>query len=177
MLRKPYDTEYHYYPLVWLNWDYIRDNYHGQAMVTGLIQNQKFINKMFALVNISLLTTAFPKIIYDSTKIRKWDGGVGTAVGVQGTVDGVAKVMEGASISPQISQFIEMAFDKTNSLLGASDVAMGDSRPDNTSAIIALQRAANTPMELTKQNSRWEWSLNRRNLTNLLIFPRCGMFS
>jgi len=29
---------------------------------------------------------------------------------------------------------------------------MGDSRPDNTSAIIALQRAANTPMELTKQN-------------------------
>jgi hypothetical protein len=45
-----------------------------------------------------------------------------------------------------------MAFDKTHSLLGASDVAMGDSRPDNTSAIIALQRAANTPMELTKQN-------------------------
>lgn len=152
MLRKPYDTEYHYYPLIWLNWDYIRDCYHGQAMVTGLLQNQKFINKMFALVNISLLTTAFPKIIYDSTKIRKWDGGVGTAVGVQGTVEGVAKVMEGASISPQISQFIEMAFDKTHSLLGASDVAMGDSRPDNTSAIIALQRAANTPMELTKQN-------------------------
>ena len=29
---------------------------------------------------------------------------------------------------------------------------MGDSRPDNTSAIIALQRAANTPMEMTKQN-------------------------
>ena len=31
-------------------------------------------------------------------------------------------------------------------------MAMGDSRPDNTSAIIALQRAANTPMEMTKQN-------------------------
>ena len=28
---------------------------------------------------------------------------------------------------------------------------MGDSRPDNTSAIIALQRAASTPMEMTKQ--------------------------
>ena len=60
--------------------------------------------------------------------------------------------IDGASISPQIAQFIEMSFDKTHSLLGASDVAMGDSRPDNTSAIIALQRAANTPMELTKQN-------------------------
>ena len=152
MLRKPYDTEYHLYPLIWLNWDYIRDCYHGQAMVTGLIANQKFINKMFALVSISMLTTAFPKIVYDMTKVTRWSGGVGEAVGVNGPVENIAKVLEGASVSPQIAQFIELAFDKTNSLLGATDVATGDSRPDNTSAIIALQRAANTPMETTKQN-------------------------
>ena len=152
ILRKAYDTEYTLYPLIWINWDYIRDCYHGQAMVTGLLANQKFINKMFALVGISLLTTAFPKIIYDRNRISRWDGSVGTAIGVQGNVNDVARTLDGASISPQIAQFIEMSFDKTHSLLGASDVAMGDSRPDNTSAIIALQRAANTPMELTKQN-------------------------
>lgn len=152
IIRNAYDTEYTLYPLVWINWDYIRDCYHGQAMVTGLLANQKFINKMFALVGISLLTTAFPKIIYDKNRVTRWDGSVGTAVGVQGNVNEVAKVLDGASISPQIAQFIELSFDKTHSLLGASDVAMGDSRPDNTSAIIALQRAANTPMELTKQN-------------------------
>lgn len=152
IIRDAYDTEYKLYPLVWINWDYIRDCYHGQAMVTGLLPNQKFINKMFALVSISLLTTAFPKIVYDKNRVRRWDGGVGTAIGVNGNVADVAKVVEGAPMSPQIAQFIEMAFDKTRSLLGASDVAMGDSRPDNTSAIIALQRAANTPMELVKQN-------------------------
>jgi hypothetical protein len=151
IIREAYDTGYSLYPLVWINWDYIRDCYHGQAMVTGLLSNQKFINKMFALVGISLLTTAFPKYVYDRTKIRNWSGDVGTAIGVSGNVNDVAKVIEGASVSPQIAQFIEMSFDKTHSLLGASDVAMGDSRPDNTSAIIALQRAANTPMELTKQ--------------------------
>lgn len=152
VIRDAYDTGYKLYPLIWINWDYIRDCYHGQAMVTGLLPNQKFINKMFALVSISMLTTAFPKIIYDRNRIRKWDGGIGTAVGVNGNVTDVAKIVEGASLSPQIAQFIEMAFDKTRSLLGASDVAMGDSRPDNTSAIIALQRAANTPTEMTKQN-------------------------
>ena len=152
ILREAYDTEYTLYPLVWINWDYIRDCYHGQAMVTGLLANQKFINKMFALVGISLLTTAFPKVIYNKNFISRWDGSVGTAVGVTGNVDECAKVLDGASISPQIAQFIELSFDKTHSLLGASDVAMGDSRPDNTSAIIALQRAANTPMEMTKQN-------------------------
>lgn len=151
LVSKPHDTGMKYYPLVWLNWDYVRDCYHGQAMVTGLLPNQNFINKMFALVGISLLTSAFPKYIYDKTKVSSWSGDVGTAIGVSGNVDGVAKVIEGASISPQIAQFIEMSFDKTHTLLGASDVAMGDSRPDNTSAIIALQRAASTPMEMTKQ--------------------------
>lgn len=152
ILRKAYDTQYTLYPLVWINWDYIQDCYHGQAMITGLIPNQKFINKMFAMVGISLLTTAFPKVIYDKNRIRAWDGSVGTAVGVNGNVDNVAKTIDGAAVNPQIAQFMEMCIDKTRSFLGASDVAMGDSRPDNTSAIIALQRAANTPMEMTKQN-------------------------
>ena len=67
-------------------------------------------------------------------------------------MDNVAKTIDGATVTPQIAQFINLAVDKSRSFLGASDVAMGDSRPDNTSAIIALQRAANTPMEMTKQN-------------------------
>lgn len=151
MLRKPYDTGYTMYPLIWQSWDYVQDCYHGQAMITGLLPNQKFVNKMFAMVGISLTTSAFPKIIYDSTKIKSWDGSVGSAVGIHGNVDGVAKTIEGASVNPQIGQFMELCIDKTKSFLGASDVALGDSRPDNTSAIIALQRAANTPMEMTKQ--------------------------
>lgn len=152
LTRKPYDTGYTLYPLIWLNWDYVQDCYHGQAMITGLLPNQKFVNKMFALVGISLTTTAFPKVVYDRTKIAAWDASVGSAVGVAGNVDGVAKTIDGAAVNPQIGQFMELCIDKTKSFLGASDVALGDSRPDNTSAIIALQRAANTPMEMTKQN-------------------------
>lgn len=151
IIREAYDTGLSLYPLVWINWDYVRDCYHGQAMITGLLSNQKFINKMFAMVGVSQISMSFPKIVYDKTKVTKWTGDVGAAIGVTGNVNDVAKVIEGAPVSPQIAQFIELAFDKTRSLLGASDVAMGDSRPDNTSAIIALQRAANTPMELTKQ--------------------------
>lgn len=151
VLRKAYDTKCKMYPFVWLSWDFVQDCYHGQALITGLIPNQKFVNKMFALVGVSQLALAFPKVVFDKTKVKNWDGSVGTALGVNGNVDGVAKVIEGASVSPQIVQFMELSMDKTKSLLGATDVAMGDSRPDNTSAIIALQRAANTPMEMTKQ--------------------------
>lgn len=152
MIREPYDTEYTLYPIIWLCWDYISDSYHGQALITGLLPNQNFINKIFALTGVSLLTTAFPKVVYDKNRIRSWDGSVGSAVGVAGSVDGVAQILNPASVNPQIAQFMELCISKTQELLGASEVAMGNSRPDNTSAILALQRAANTPMELTKQN-------------------------
>ena len=152
-LQKPTDTGLKLYPIVWLNWDYVQDNYHGQAMITGLIPNQVFINKLFAMSMISLMTTAYPKIVYDKTRIKSWDSRVGAAIGVNGgDMNSVAKIIDPAQISPQIAQFIQLAVDYTQSFLGASDVAMGDTKPDNTSAIIALQRASNIPMEITKQN-------------------------
>lgn len=151
-IRKEWDLGISLYPIVWMNWDYVQDCYHGQAMITGLIPNQIFVNKLFAMSMISLMTLAYPKIVYDRTKVNKWSSKVGAAIGVNGSVDGVAKIIDPASISPQISQFIDVAIGYTQKFLGASDVALGDTRPDNTSAIIALQRAAATPMELTKQN-------------------------
>lgn len=147
------DTGLSRYPICWLNWDYIQDCYHGQAMITGLIPNQIFVNKIWALSMLSFMKTAYPKYIYDKTRIKNWDNRVGSAIGVNGgDVNSVAKVMDPAVISPQISQFISLAVEQTERSLGATSVALGDTRPDNTSAIIALQRAATTPTELTKQN-------------------------
>lgn len=151
-VRGEWDLGIKLYPLVWMNWDYVQDCYHGQAMITGLIPNQIFVNKLFAMSMISLMTLAYPKVVYDKTKVSKWSAKVGASIGVNGSVDGVAKIIDPASISPQIAQFIDVAIGYTQKFLGASDVALGDTRPDNTSAIIALQRAAATPMELTKQN-------------------------
>lgn len=151
-LREEWDLGIDRYPLVWMNWDYVSDCYHGQAMITGLIPNQIFVNKLFAMSMISLMTLAYPKVVYDQTRVARWSAKVGAAIGVNGGVDGVAKIMDPASISPQISQFIDLAVNYTQKFLGASDVALGDARPDNASAILALQRAASTPMELTRQN-------------------------
>lgn len=148
------DTETELYPITWLCWDYIQDSCHGQASISGLKPNQIFINRMFAMTMISLMTTAYPKVIYDKTRLPGgWDSRVGAAIAVNGgDMNTIAKIMDPATISPQVSQFIDAAISYTQNFLGASDVAMGDARPDNTSAIVALQRAANTPLELTKQN-------------------------
>ena len=153
MLREPWDMGLQLYPVTWINWDYIPDSYHGQALVTGLIPNQIFVNKLFAMSMISLMTSAFPRTVYDKTRIPKWNNAVGAAIGVNGgDVSGVAKIIDPAQISPQIAQFIQTSVDYTRQFLGATSAALGETRPDNTSAIIALQRAASIPSEITKQN-------------------------
>lgn len=151
-VEKEKDTELKLYPLCWMNWDYVPDCYHGCGLITQLIPNQIFVNKLFAMTERSLSTTAFPKVVYDKTRLPYWSNGVGQAIGVNGSITDVAKIMDPGQVSPQIGQFIQLAVDMTQNFMGASDAALGDTRPDNTSAIIALQRASNAPLELIKQN-------------------------
>jgi len=153
IIREPWDLNLKLYPITWINWDYVQDSYHGVGMVTGLIPNQIFVNKLYAMSMLSLMTTAYPKIVFDKTRVGKWDNRIGAAIGINGgDVNNVARIIDPAHIDPQISQFINMVVEMTQTNLGATSVALGDTRPDNTSAIIALQRAASTPQEITRQN-------------------------
>jgi hypothetical protein len=151
VIRPEWDTGLTHYPLVWFSWDEVRNSYHGQALVSGLIPNQIFVNKLFAMAMISLMTTAYPKIIYDKTRIDKWDNRVGSAIGVNGgDVNGAVRIVDPAAVSPQIGQFIDTAINYTQNFMGVTDAALGNVRPDNTSAIIALQRANHVPIEMIK---------------------------
>lgn len=150
-VKKPYSLGIKLYPICWLPWDAVKDSYHGQAMVTGLIPNQIFINKAWAMSMLSMMRTAWPKVLYNRNLVPRWDNRVGGAIPTNGNPADVAKILDPASISPQVYQFIELAVDQTEQSLGATAVALGDTRPDNTSAILALQKAASTPSEMTKQ--------------------------
>lgn len=153
MIRKPWDLKIRLYPLTWFNWESIKDCYHGQAMMTGMIDNQKAINKLVAMILTSIAQSAFPKTVYDGTRVEKWTNQVGAAIKINGgDVNQVAKIIEPAQISPQVSQFVDAVIEYSRSVKGATSVALGDSRPDNTSAIVALQKAASAPNEITKQN-------------------------
>ena len=152
IIRPEWDLKIRRYPITWLNWDYVQDCYHGQALITGLIPNQQFVNKAYAMAMVSLMMSAFPKIVYDRNRVTRWTNQVGAQIGVNGDITGIAQVLEPAQISPQVAQFISSAIEHTQSFTGATAAALGNTRPDNTSAIIALQRAASIPSEITKQN-------------------------
>ena len=151
-VREPWDTELTLYPIVWLNWDYVQDSYHGFGMITPLIPNQVFINKSYAMSMLTMMREAGGKIIFDKTRIRQWDNRVGGAIGVPGDPTNAVKAVESPRMNPQVAEYIKLTTEETEKSQGATAVAMGDTRPDNTSAIVALTRAAQTPHDITKHN-------------------------
>ena len=150
-IRKPFNTELRLYPITWLPWDDVHDCYHGQAMITGMIPNQIFVNKSWAMSMISLNRSAYPVTIYDKTKIKNWSNRVGGAFGVAGNVDGVAKHLEPPQLNPQVFQYIKEMIDETQESLGGTQAALGEGKAYNTSAILALQKASATPSQMTQQ--------------------------
>ncbi len=136
------------YPVTYFNWYPTKDSFHGTPPVSGMIANQKFINRAYALMMKHMTDTAFSKVIYDKSKIPEWSNEVGEAIAALGggnisdsvSVVGVGQMQDG------YLELIENAIALTKELNGATDTALGNTDPTNTSAILAMQEAARVPL-------------------------------
>jgi len=155
------DTGLSRYPIAWGNWEKQKNQYHGRALVTGIVPNQIFINSMMAMIFRHLQLQSFPKTIYNADLIGQWNNEVGAAIGVHNLQPGtnlrdVATVLQPADMSNQIVMCIDRVMQYTRDCLGATDAQMGNVRPDNTSALMVLQSSAEVPLENTRAGLH-EW--------------------
>jgi len=151
VIREGWDTGYRRYPVAVMPWEKVKNSYHGVAAITGLIPNQICINQLFAMAIHSAKANAFPKTVYDATKISAWSNKVGQAIGVVGNPnEAVASSFRGVDMSNQVFTLIDKMIQNTLEFMGASDAALGNINPQNTSAIIATQKASAMPLELQK---------------------------
>lgn len=151
-IQKERDTGYRIYPLAWMPWAARRGSYHGRGILEGMIPNQIFVNKMWAMMMVQVKNTSFPKIFYDKTLLPNgWNNRVADAIGVNGPPDRVvAQNVRPAEMSAQALDLVEKTISYTKDYMGANDVALGNVRPENTSAIIATQKASSAPLELQR---------------------------
>ena len=146
------DTGLSLYPVAWGNWEHQKNQYHGRALVSGLISNQIFINTMFATAMRHMQLQAFPKTVYNADMISSWSNEVGQTVAVHGLQPGQSVSQMAAPINPgdmsgQLFALIDKAMSYTKECLGTTDVQMGNVRPDNTSAIMVLNTNSQVPLE------------------------------
>ena len=147
-------TAFRLYPLAYFNWHSTKNSFHGVGPVNMLIPNQNFINRAYAMAMKHMTDTAFSKIIYDKTKIPEWSNKVGEAVAAVGggnmadavSVVGVGQLQDG------YMELIDRALAVTKELAGATDSALGNVIPTNTSAILALQESSRRPLEQVRAN-------------------------
>ena len=155
------DTEMTMYPIAWGNWEKQKNQYHGRALVTGIIQNQIFINNFFALVMRHMQLQAFPKRLYNADLISRFSNEIGENIGVRNLQPGqpinqVATTLQGMDLSNQILYVIDKAIEYTKDCLGSTDAQMGTSSMDNTSALMLLDTNSRTPLENIKAGL-YEW--------------------
>lgn len=150
VITPPVNLKQKMYPIVKQSWKHRKNSYHGISPLTEIRQNQIMINKYYMMLNEFIKKLSFPKLLYDMTKIPKWTNKI-ESIGVNGDPrDAIAMTSPTVQLSEQVIGFIENLIDKTKSTLGIYDVALGNVQPENTSAIIALQKTASQPLELQR---------------------------
>ena len=155
------DTGLSLYPIAWGNWEKQKNQYHGRALVTGMISNQIAINTLFATILRHEQLLAIPKTVYNADLISSWSNEVGQAIAVHGLQPGmgitqVAANLQPAEMSGQLFALVDKVMAYTKECLGATDVQMGNVKPDNTSAIMVLQTQSEVPLENVRAGL-YEW--------------------
>ncbi len=142
------------YPVAVFAWEPVKGSFIGNAPITSLIDNQKYINKAYAMVMKHMTDTAFSKVIYDKSLIPEWTNEVGEAIGVRGGGDvrSAAAIIGTGAMQSGFLEVISMTMSHTKELMGATDAALGEVEPQNTSAIIALQESSEIPLETVRRN-------------------------
>jgi hypothetical protein len=153
ILKSDTDLNYRNYPIAYMTWERQKNNYHGVSPVTGLIPNQIFINKIYAMCMVYMTNMGFPKVFYDKTKLGALSNDVSKAISLP-NMDMAGKMIDAVKapdFSNQIIQLVDSTISYTKDFMGASDAALGNiSNPNNTSAIVAVQQASSVPLEIQK---------------------------
>ena len=147
-------TEMTLYPLAWANWIARNNCMHGISPLTENIPTQIAINKQATYIGAYTQNMAMPKLVYNINRLpHGWNGDPGKAIGVAGDpreviVNPVGGVQMPNGVFESLNTYQTMMKD----CMGSSDAALGNIRnPDNTSAILATQKASNAPLELQKR--------------------------
>jgi hypothetical protein len=152
IIKKPTDTKCKLYPIARMCWTDVPLSCHGRSPLTSVRQNQITVNKFYMMFNEFFKKLAFPKVVYDKQKIATWSNQI-QAIGVDGDPQNAfAYQTPVVQLPSQIREYVQDLIIKTKETLGVYDVALGNARPENTSAIIALQKTAAQPLELQRLN-------------------------
>lgn len=152
-IRKAWDIRVRLYPLAKISWESVPNCAYGMSEVTHLVPNQIAINRAITAAAQAVMMMGMPIMVVNGDVVTGTvTNDPGQIITVYGAtdMDHAIRYVAPANFTPQFDNLINSMIANTLSQSGANDAALGDMKPDNTSAIIALREAATMPLQMLK---------------------------
>ena len=150
-VRRPWDLGVRRYPLSVFCWERRKNCAYGESEITYLIPNQIAINRMVTASVWAVMMMGIPIMVVNGDVVpQKLTNDPGQVVKVFGSgedVQSAIRYVQPPNFSPKFNENIASLISNTMNQAGANDALLGNVRPDNTSAIIALREAAAMPLQ------------------------------
>ena len=154
-VRYRWDTKLRLYPLAVFRWERRRNCAYGESEITYLIPNQIAINRMLTASVWAVMMLGMPLTLVNGDVVNQpITNDPGQIIKINGTSEDMlnaVRYVNPPNFAPAFDNNIASLISNTLTQSGANDAALGDVRPDNTSAIVAVREAATMPMQ-TVQN-------------------------
>ncbi len=155
VIREEWDLGIRLYPLASFTWQKRKNCAYGDSEVTNLIPNQIAINRMLTASVWAVMMMGIPMTVVNgdvvTQEVTNDPGQVLRVYGNAEDVETAVRYINPPEFSPKFDENIQSLISNTLTQSGANEAALGDIRPDNASAIIAVREAATLPMQ-TIQN-------------------------
>ena len=162
-LIEPQSTDCELYPFAHYVWEEEKGYARGVSEVSGLIENQREINKTATRRAIGVRIGAYPKLVVDIERVANPAAleQVGSTIELEGLraddVNKVVSYLRPATMSADAYNLQQDLISGTKELAGAGDTAMGNVDPTQASgkAILAVQQASQQPLNEQVENYKY----------------------
>lgn len=154
VVRGDFDTGLSLYPLAIFSWEKQGGIIYGESEITYLIPNQIAINRMITANVWSAMTTGMPMLVVNGDivpeGITNEPGQIIKVFGSGEEVAGAVKYVAPPDFSKNFDSSAQALINNTLTQSGANEVALGDSRADNATALMTMRDAAVLPLQIIK---------------------------
>lgn len=154
VIRNVFDTGLRRYPITVFKWERKNGCAYGESEITYLIPNQIAINRMITANVWSAMTTGMPIMLVNgdtvNQKITNEPGQIIKVFGSNEDVAGAVKYVTPPAFKEDYDASINSLINNTLTQSGANEVALGDSKADNATALITMRDAALMPLQILK---------------------------
>ena len=154
VVRQEFDTRLTLYPLSIFSWNKKNSLIYGESEITYLIPNQIAINRMITANVWASMSGGMPIMLVNGDsvngEITNEPGQIIKVFGSNEDVAGAVKYVTPPTVTKDFDESINTLIENTLSQSGANEVALGDSKAENASALNTMRNASLMPLQIIK---------------------------